>query len=195
MMQLEIPGLPEPIGPPSKSCATCQEQQPLTEFYRDRSRRDGLTRECRKCDTARHRQHWRQNRERMRAKARQRYEANLTENRQRGAERRRSERGKAINRLAVKRYAERNAEKRQAHAAVSKAIREGILERPERCELAHLGGCSGRIEFHHDDYDRPLDVRALCTEHHSALHHKPCHYESPAPLFELCNVRPTSSAP
>lgn len=38
--------------------------------------------------------------------------------------------------------------------------------------------------MHHDDYDRPLDVRALCTEHHNATHHKPPHYVSPAPLFE-----------
>ncbi len=158
----------------------------LIEFYNDRSRRDGLTRECRACDAERHRKRWRAIPEKMRAKSRQRYQRNNTaENRERNAQRRRSDRGKAINLAAVKRYQDRNQEKRAAHAAVSKAIRAGILERPEQCELAHLGGCTGRIEMHHENYDRPLDVRALCTEHHNARHHKPRHYDSEGSLFEI----------
>ena len=169
---------------PCKTCATCREQKAPGQFYADRTRRDGLTRECRTCDAARHKKRWRANPERLQAKARHRYQSNLDENRERSAARRRSPRGKAINLLAVKRYAARNADKRAAHSAVRRAILAGILERPEQCELAGLGGCKGRIELHHNDYDRPLDVRGLCVAHHSELRTKPRAWHSPAPLFE-----------
>ena len=189
MIQLTIPGF-EAIGPPCKTCATCRELRALSEFYRDRSRRDGLTRECRTCDAARHRRRWRHNRERMRAKARQRYAANIAENRKIGAERRRSERGKAINRLAVKRYQDRNQEKRAAHIAVRSAIRSGILAPAKTCAMTDMGGCSGRVEFHHPDYSKQLDVIPLCVEHHAAAHHKPRVHQVPAPLFEIATGAP-----
>lgn len=189
MMQTILPGF-EPIGPQLKRCAECDQPQSLDQFYNDQSRRDGLTRLCRTCDAKRHRKRWRDNREKMRARSRQRYHKNLAENRERGAERRRSERGKAINRLAVKRYAERNQHKRAAHLEVRRAIATGILPRPDRCELSHLGNCSGRIEYHHDDYSQPLEVRALCVDHHAAEHHKPRSIPAPFSLFDLATGAP-----
>ena len=39
MIQLSIPALPEPNGPPCKTCATPREKNSLVEFYADRSRR------------------------------------------------------------------------------------------------------------------------------------------------------------
>ncbi len=186
MVQLEIPGMPEPNGPPTKRCSHCLERKALGRFSLDLSRPHGFCRICRDCDGARHRKRWRENPERMRAKARQKYQrTNTPENRERNAQRRRSDRGKAINLAAVKLYQNRNREKRSAHTAVSRAIRAGILQRPEYCELAHLGGCSGRAEYHHPDYSKPLDVIPLCVEHHAATHHKPRLYESEASLFEI----------
>jgi hypothetical protein len=170
---------------PCKTCATCREQKALGQFYADRTRRDGLTRECRTCDAARHRKRWRANPERLQAKARHRYQSNLAENRKRSAARRRSPRGKAINLLAVKRYGSRNADKRAAHAAVSKALRAGLLIRPAICDMAEHGDCQGRIEAHHPDHAKPLDVQWLCTRHHHELRRKPAVYHPPAPLLEI----------
>lgn len=80
-----------------------------------------------------------------------------------------------------------------AHNKVEKAIKRGDLVRPARC--SHCGGegkpyADGRspIQAHHDDYNRPLDVRWLC---------QPCHHEwhktnEPVPLAE---VMPTGSLP
>ncbi len=63
----------------------------------------------------------------------------------------------------------------QAHHAVETAMRSGALERPDRCEkcgetppLRRDGG--SQIEAHHDDYNRPLDVRWLCKRCHHAWH-------------------------
>lgn len=56
---------------------------------------------------------------------------------------------------------------KRARTAVSNAIRDGRLVRGE-CEQE--GECGGRVEGHHDDYSRPLDVRWLCKRHHDQLH-------------------------
>jgi hypothetical protein len=56
----------------------------------------------------------------------------------------------------------------QAHAAVAKAKREGLLI-PGPCELSDET-CHGRVEAHHDDYDKPLEVRWLCIHHHGIIH-------------------------
>jgi len=56
----------------------------------------------------------------------------------------------------------------EAHAAVAKAKREGVLVQGS-CEFADET-CYGRIEAHHDDYDKPLDVRWLCVRHHGFVH-------------------------
>lgn len=80
-------------------------------------------------------------------------------------------RNPAPSRAAKARWSERNPEKRRAHHAVSNAVRDGKLIKGP-CELADEGGCRGRIQAHHDDYSKPLDVRWLCTGHHAAHHHQ-----------------------
>lgn len=54
-------------------------------------------------------------------------------------------------------------ERRRAHIIVQGAIRTGRLIRPSQCVDC---GHSGRIEGHHPDYSKPLEVQWLC---------KPCH--------------------
>jgi ribosomal protein S27AE len=52
-----------------------------------------------------------------------------------------------------------------AHKAVQDALAAGDLIRQpcERCGDA-------KSQAHHDDYDRPLDVRWLCPKHHREVH-------------------------
>lgn len=59
-----------------------------------------------------------------------------------------------------------NPEKEKARGIVGRAVRAGRLIRGE-CEIGE--GCWGRIEAHHDDYAKPLEVRWLCQRHHEAL--------------------------
>lgn len=44
----------------------------------------------------------------------------------------------------------------------------GLLAR-QACECEG-DDCSGKVEKHHDDYDKPLEVRWLCRAHHLRLH-------------------------
>lgn len=75
---------------------------------------------------------------------------------------------------------EERKKRRKARSDLNHAIRDGELERPLSCEA--FIDCFGKPEAHHDDYDKPLEVRWLCFKHHRA-HHKAI-YENP----ELLNA-------
>lgn len=73
---------------------------------------------------------------------------------------RRSPEGLAWSRARYK----RDKIKVAARRAVTNAVRDGRLEKG-KCE--RLGpDCKGRVEGHHEDYSRPLEVRWLCGHHH-----------------------------
>ena len=61
----------------------------------------------------------------------------------------------------------------RAQGVTEKAIKRGILK-PQPCEVCGKTGvmADGRnaIQAHHDDYNKPLDVRWLCQEHHHEWH-------------------------
>lgn len=52
-----------------------------------------------------------------------------------------------------------------AHACLRSALNRGLIER-EPCEVCG----SDEVDGHHDDYDKPMDVRWLCRKHHKAEH-------------------------
>lgn len=54
----------------------------------------------------------------------------------------------------------------RAHAAVTKALKCGDLER-KPCEVC---GSVINVHAHHDDYAKPLDVKWLCPIHHKQEH-------------------------
>lgn len=68
-------------------------------------------------------------------------------------------------------YRQRHPKKRHARNAISNAIRDGELKRPDRCEdCGGVGQSDSGIQAHHEDYSKPLDVKWLCRDCHSARH-------------------------
>jgi hypothetical protein len=61
---------------------------------------------------------------------------------------------------------QRDPAKQKSRKMAANAIRDGRLVR-QPCEVC--GTVSG-VQAHHDDYDRPLDVRWLCQSDHMAAH-------------------------
>jgi hypothetical protein len=68
---------------------------------------------------------------------------------------------------ASQRYREKFAEKHRIRARVNDAIRYGKMTKPSSC--SNCGTKKARIEGHHEDYSKPLEVIWLC---------KKCHYEA-----------------
>ncbi len=61
----------------------------------------------------------------------------------------------------------RDLEREKAHHAVYIEIRAGRLIKPERCSEC---GESEKVDAHHEDYSKPLEVSWLCRKCHSRLH-------------------------
>lgn len=55
-----------------------------------------------------------------------------------------------------------------ARYLVSQALKKGELKRLP-CER-YTSQCRGRVEAHHDDYEKPLNVKWLCSLHHRVRH-------------------------
>lgn len=64
------------------------------------------------------------------------------------------------------RWVNKNPIKVNARVLINKAIKDGTLIK-ENCEVC---GTDEKIEGHHDDYSKPLEVRWLCTQHHNDWH-------------------------
>jgi hypothetical protein len=130
-----------------KECFKCKEAKPLFEFYKHKQMKDGHVNKCKKCnqhDVAMHRAN---NIDKIRAYDRGR--------------------GNRQDDTYVKEYRDKHPKKYKAHCLVNNHKRAGnISEMP--CEV-----CKDiKVVAHHDDYDKPLNVRWLCYAHHSQWHAK-----------------------
>jgi len=56
----------------------------------------------------------------------------------------------------------------KVRAMVSRAVKKGIITKPSHCEICNCN--HRRIEAHHLNYNRPLDIEWLCSSCHKGLH-------------------------
>jgi ribosomal protein S27AE len=149
-----------------KECFKCGATKPLTEFYKHKQMADGHLNKCKDCAKSDVRQNRDKNLEYYREYDRTRHREDPCRRAyslaQSAAWRRENPERSAELALA---WQKRNPEKRSAHIKVGNAIRSGKLVKG-LCEVCG----SSNVHAHHDDYSKPLDVRWLCPEHHSAEH-------------------------
>jgi ribosomal protein S27AE len=134
----------------SKECFKCKTIKPLEEFYKHPYMADGRVNKCKECNKNDVTSHRNKNIEKVRAydrernKIPERIKANVEVNRAWRAE---------------------DSRRVVAHSAVSRAIREGRLDRNPcvRCGEA-------KSVAHHEDYDKPLEVMWLCQPCHKQRH-------------------------
>lgn len=60
---------------------------------------------------------------------------------------------------------EERHKRKEARVMFNHYLRDNHIER-QPCEI-----CGAKAEAHHDNYDKPLDVRWLCFKHHRQWHH------------------------
>lgn len=65
------------------------------------------------------------------------------------------------------RVKDRTTPKERARQKVRYAVWSGKLTKPDQCQSC---GATGVLHGHHDDYEKPLDVRWLCAPCHAAVH-------------------------
>ena len=69
----------------------------------------------------------------------------------------------------IKRGVKADANKKlSTHSKIQRAIKDGRLIKPTKCETC--GVQNKRLLGHHDDYNKPLDVRWLCPPCHGQWH-------------------------
>lgn len=79
-----------------------------------------------------------------------------------------TEAGKASMKKARSKWGEDNPEKVAATTILNNRVRNGKVSKPDTCQ--NCGAKPGRIEGHHEDYSRPLDVEWLCSQCHKDRH-------------------------
>jgi len=133
-----------------KHCNSCDTTKPRSDFHKRAASIDGLCAKCKPCQAK-----YDKSRANLphRVAAREEYQRTRS-----GLD--------AMNR-SRRRWVKRNKEKRVAHYAVSNAVRDGRLDKQDACTKC---GSKKRIEAHHEDYSKPLDVEWLCLKCHRAKH-------------------------
>jgi len=63
-------------------------------------------------------------------------------------------------------YSVKHPEKRYAHSLVRRMIKAGTITR----KPCFVCGSENRIEAHHEDYNKPLEIIWLCHKHHMEIH-------------------------
>jgi hypothetical protein len=146
-----------------KRCFRCLSTLPMEEFYKHAQMKDGHLNKCINCtkkDVLKNKldkiDYYKQY-EKSRASIPSRVKARL--------EYRKTEAGKAAVRRAHRKYEDNHPERRYAQRALSNALRDGKVSKLN-CFICGLE----KVEGHHPDYSKPLEVVWLCTEHHKQTH-------------------------
>ena len=131
-----------------KRCKDCGITKVLELFPNHNGMKDGHINTCKKCKNSYQRQQHEFHPERHKLYLRQWYKDNTE---------------KVI--AYHKKWEGDNPLKVKARNAVAQEVRMGRLQK-QPCEVC--GECE--VEAHHDNYNKPLDVRWLCIKHHRRLH-------------------------
>lgn len=135
-----------------KTCFRCLAVKPLSDFYKHPMMADGhlgKCAECTKADVAANR-----------IKRREAYRA-YDAARDVGVRREKRE-------AASRAWSLSNPDKRKVHRVTRRAKASGKIPTKTACEFCK--NSESKIEMHHDDYSKPLEVRWLCVGCHRSWH-------------------------
>lgn len=136
-------------GGSMKECWKCKLSKNISDFYKDKSKYDGICGQCKSCD--------KESRYKNRAFNRAHY---------REVERKylRTEKGKSVAKASREKFVKKHPLALKAHREVHNALKTGLLT---YCDCVF---CGQKAQAHHPDYTKPLDVIWLCTIHHKQIH-------------------------
>ena len=166
---------------PRKTCVRGGIERDITEYHRDKSKPDGLHTYCKPCRKVLSAEHRKANRPRLLAQEKayrdtHKEQAKATQREWRKKNRKKwGEYSKAwfhrnpeYSQQQNKRLRKERPDKYAAYNAVAIAKRSGALVKPDACPKC--GASDRRIEAHHSDYNKPLDIEWLCSGCHRQAH-------------------------
>lgn len=136
----------------TKICFKCGKEKILDDFYKHSQMADGHVNKCKECNKADVQENYDKNR--LHYVEYEKERCQRPDRKQNAVEYQRKRRRK-------------NPEKYLANQLAERAIKSGKLTKGA-CEICG----SEKVEAHHDDYYKPLEVRWLCRKHHLELHGK-----------------------
>ena len=136
----------------AKECFKCGQIKNLCEFYLHKRMTDGHLGKCKECAKMDATAHRNKNLDRIRAYDRDR--STLPHRKQMSV-------------VNCQRRRKQNPLQYAAHILLSNAVRGGRIIKSKTCTQC---GVDGRINGHHRDYHKPLEVMWLCTICHHRQH-------------------------
>lgn len=150
-------------------CRSCHKKRHQSQFYKACINKAGTLGECKDCTRERVRKNREANADYYREYDAKRYQEDprvkARHKRYRG-----TLEGKEVMDRSREKWLKTNPDKRIAHNALNNAVRRGKVQKPDTCQSC--GAKPWRIEGHHTDYSRPLDVMWLCRDCHVEQHRK-----------------------
>ena len=148
-----------------KVCRECNVEKPLTEFYKHSQMADGHLNKCIPCVKSRVHKHREVHLETIREYDKKR--GTKPHRVQARKDYQKTETGKLAKKRAMAAYYKRYPMTYAAHVITSNAVRDGRLFPAISCSVCMQ---NEKIEGHHDDYTKPMDVRWLCEKCHKEWH-------------------------
>ena len=142
----------------NKKCFKCNKRKPESSFYRHSQMGDGLLGKCKLC---------------TKKDVAHRYKIKIDKIKEYERLRSKEPKRKASAEQYQKNRRKRNPGIIKARSKINSAIRDGRAVRGP----CFVCGATNRIEAHHQDYRKPLDVLWVCRKHHLELHGKNCWLE------------------
>lgn len=173
-----------------KKCSKCEIDKEDSEFWIRKNRNSGLSSECKVCASLRRRsrdkekvnkahKEWLEKNPGYASKAAAIYQKKNKEkvneyhrewyqkNKDKFKEQRRKQRPRINEWAKVYTKKEEVRFKLRANVKLNTALSKGKIIRPECCQFCSF---KGKLEGHHADYSKPLEVIWLCVPCHKALH-------------------------
>lgn len=170
-----------------KGCFKCGMDKPLTEFYKHSHMADGHLNKCKECTKKDVKERYDNEPEKIKEYEKKRSKLPHRKEAKAKYQKEHPEQHKKSNRRYYEKYPERKfetqrkyrknhpewqkiikerePEKYKARHAVSNAIRDGKLKKQPCAICGEL-----KVQAHHEDYSKPLEVVWLCNKHHKEKH-------------------------